>query len=91
MIAALIGHSAVWALRGRQGAALANPETELTAVATYRGTRRTHIMRFTFAMVAVFICAVTLGFALNPDNRDELNRGIEMLWKLGDTQLSYIH
>jgi hypothetical protein len=48
-------------------------------------------MRFTFALVAVFISAVTLGFALNPDNRDELNRGLEMLRKVGGTQLSYIH
>jgi hypothetical protein len=47
-------------------------------------------MRFTFALVAVFISAFTLGFALNPDNREELNRGLEMLRKVGGTQLSYI-
>ena len=35
--------------------------------------------------------ALTLGFALNPDNREELNRGLEMLRKVGGTQLSYIH
>ena len=29
--------------------------------------------------------------ALNPDNREELNRGLEMLRKVGGTQLSYIH
>ena len=47
-------------------------------------------MRFTFALVAVFISAFTLGFALNPDKREELNRGLEMLRKVGGTQLSYI-
>jgi hypothetical protein len=48
-------------------------------------------MRFMFAFVAVFISTLTLGFALNPDNREELNRGLEMLRKAGGTQLSYIH
>jgi hypothetical protein len=48
-------------------------------------------MRFMFAFVAVFISTLTLGFALNPDNREELNRGLEMLRKVGGTQLSYIH
>jgi len=48
-------------------------------------------MRFTFALVAVFISALTLGFALNPNNREDLNRGLEMLRKVGSTQLSYIH
>jgi hypothetical protein len=49
-----------------------------------------HFM-FAFAFVAVFISTLTLGFALNPDNREELNRGLEMLRKVGGTQLSYIH
>jgi hypothetical protein len=35
--------------------------------------------------------ALTLGFALNPDNREEFNRSLEMLRKVGGTQLSYIH
>ena len=48
-------------------------------------------MRLTFALVAVFISALTLGFALNPNNREDLNRGLEMLRKVGSTQLSYIH
>jgi hypothetical protein len=48
-------------------------------------------MRFIFAFVAVFISSLWLGFALNPDNREELNRGFEMLRKVGSTQLSYIH
>ena len=48
-------------------------------------------MRFTFALVAVFISALTLGFALNPNNREDLNRGLEMLRKVGGIQLSYIH
>ena len=48
-------------------------------------------MRFMFGFVAVFISTLTLGFALNPDNREELNRGLEMLRKVGGTQLSYIH
>ena len=48
-------------------------------------------MRFTFALVAVFISALTLGFALNPNNREDLNRGLEMLRKVGSTQLGYIH
>jgi hypothetical protein len=48
-------------------------------------------MRFAFALVAVFISALTLGFALNPNNREDLNRGLEMLRKVRGTQLSYIH
>ena len=32
-------------------------------------------MRFTFALVAVFISALTLGFALNPNNREDLTAG----------------
>ena len=48
-------------------------------------------MRITFALVAVFISALTLGFALNPNNREDLNPGLEMLRKVGGTQLSYIH
>ena len=36
-----------------------------------------------FAFVAVFISTLMLGFALNPDNRVELNRGLEMLRTVG--------
>src|SRR6516225_8040889 len=64
-------------------------ETESRLVATHRA--RESPMRLTFALVAVFISALTLGFALNPNNREDLNRGLEMLRKVGGTQLSYIH
>jgi len=36
-----------------------------------------------FAFVAVFISTLMLGFALNPDNQVELNRGLEMLRTVG--------
>ena len=37
-----------------------------------------------FAFVAVFISTLMLGFAINPDNRVELNRGLELLRTVGD-------
>jgi hypothetical protein len=39
-------------------------------------------MRFIFVSVAVFISALTLALVLNPDNRQELKRGIETLRKI---------
>jgi hypothetical protein len=36
-----------------------------------------------FAFVAVFISTLMLGFAFKPENRVELNRGLEMLRTVG--------
>ena len=36
-----------------------------------------------FAFVAVFISTLMLGYALNLDNRVELNRGLELLRTVG--------
>jgi hypothetical protein len=41
-------------------------------------------MRFIFPLVAVFVSALTLAFALNPNNREEIKRGLETLRKFGD-------
>jgi hypothetical protein len=54
-------------------------ETESTA---RDASRQGGLMRM-FAFVAVFISTLMLGFALNPDNRVELNRGLEMLRTVG--------
>jgi hypothetical protein len=64
-------------------------ETESTASRDASRQGESHAL--TFALVAVFISALTLGFALNPNNREDLNRGLEMLRKVGGIQLSYIH
>jgi hypothetical protein len=54
-------------------------ETESTA---RDASRQGGLMRM-FAFVAVFISTLMLGFALNPDNRVELNRGFELLRTVG--------